>query len=225
MIVPDTLEAILFDLDGTLVDTDDAAVDRLARLLRGLSFIFPRRNSARFARWLIMHAESPGNAFLTLLDILGLDQALTALTNRLQRPFRRPPTDFRLISGTTDTLEHLSRRYKLALVTTRSRRHIDQFRSRHPAVARHLLEFIGRQDTIRFKPHPAPLHLAARRLNVPIARCLMVGDTAVDVQAARRAGARSVAVLSGFGFEEELVRAGADVVLGSITELREILRC
>ena len=49
----------------------------------------------------------------------------------------------------------------------------------------------------------------------------MVGDTTVDILAARSAGARSAAVLSGFGEEDELERAGADLILKSASKLRE----
>ena len=225
MIPQDAIDAILFDLDGTLVDTDNAAVDRLTGRLRPLSVLFPQRDPAPFARWLIMEAETPGNAILTMLDMLGLDEALTMLNNRVRRLGRRSPPEFPLMDGVVDTLEDLSRCYKLALVTNRSRRHLAEFRHRHPSIARHLDELVGRQDTMRFKPHPAPLLLAARRLEVPIGRCLMVGDTAVDIRAAQRAGALSAAVLSGFGRPDELARAGAHLVLNSVTELAEFLGC
>jgi phosphoglycolate phosphatase-like HAD superfamily hydrolase len=225
MIGPDTIDAIFFDLDGTLVDTDNAAVDRLAARLRWASWLFPARDPGSFARWLVMHGETPGNHILTLLDALRLDGPLTALSDRLPRRRHRPPPEFRPIEGVADALANLARCYRLALVTNRSRRHIGEFRDRQPAIAASLDAFIGRQDTMRFKPHPAPLNLAARRLEAPIERCLMVGDTTVDVRAARRAGARSAAVLCGFGTRDELERAGADLVLDSVAGLVEILAC
>ena len=94
-----------------------------------------------------------------------------------------------------------------------------------PDVARYMHEFVGGQDTVRFKPHPAPLNLAAHKLGVPIGRCLMVGDTTVDIRAARRAGAWSVGVLCGLGSQDELARAGAHIILNSTTELSDLLRC
>jgi phosphoglycolate phosphatase len=51
----------------------------------------------------------------------------------------------------------------------------------------------------------------------------MVGDTTIDIRAARAAGAQSAAVLSGFGERRELERAGADVVLESVADLPGLL--
>lgn len=51
----------------------------------------------------------------------------------------------------------------------------------------------------------------------------MVGDTTVDIRSAKSAGAQSVGVLSGFGGEKELERAGANLILKDITELMDFL--
>ena len=77
----------------------------------------------------------------------------------------------------------------------------------------------GLQDTRRLKPHPEPVQLAAQRLGVPVEKCVMIGDTTVDVKSGRRAGAWSVGVLCGFGEPKELARAGAHLVLDSTADL------
>ena len=146
-------------------------------------------------------------------------------TDRLRR--RRgvyPAPEFSLISGVADLLLALQDRVPAALVTTRSRHHIDQFLARFPAETAVFRTSCGLQDTRRLKPHPAPIRLAARRLGVPVANCLMVGDTTVDVKSARRAGAWSVGVLCGFGEQKELERAGAHLILDSTADLLNILR-
>ncbi len=73
------IEAILFDLDGTLVDTDDVAMAKLAGQLRPLF----QNNAPKIARWLWMEAETPGNALITLLDWLHLDRFVFDLRDRL----------------------------------------------------------------------------------------------------------------------------------------------
>ena len=216
----ENVEAILFDLDGTLVETDDMAVSRLARRIRP----FLRHRSEWLARWLLMKAETPGNLFITGLDVLGLDERVMGLTDRLRR--RRgvyPAYDFHLVGGVEKLIQSLKDRYKIGLVTSRSRYHIDQFLSMFPDIAPAFTTTCGLQDTRRLKPHPAPIRLAAERLNVAIENCVMVGDTTVDVRAARRAGAWSAAVLCGFGERQELERAGAHVVLDSTADLHPLL--
>ncbi len=214
------IQAVLFDLDGTLIETDDLAVARLAHRLRP----FAGHRAPRLARWLMMKAETPGNALITLLDWLHLDLPLMGFTDRLRR--RRgvyPAPEFHLIAGVEETLMALASHYPLALVTTRSRYHIDQFLLRFPQLAQCFTTTLGLQDTRRLKPSPEPVLLAAERLGLPATRCLMVGDTTVDVLAGRRAGAWSAAVLCGFGERAELARAGAHVILDSTAELADWL--
>jgi phosphoglycolate phosphatase len=196
------------------------AVIRLARRIKP----FLRHRSEWLARWLLMKAETPGNLFITGLDVLGLDERVMGLTDRLRR--RRgvyPAYDFYLVNGVEKMIESLKNRYKIGLVTSRSRYHIDQFMSMFPDIAPAFTTTCGLQDTRRLKPHPAPIRLAAERLKVPIENCVMVGDTAVDVRAARRAGAWSAAVLCGFGERRELERAGAHVVVNSTADLQSLL--
>ena len=60
-------------------------------------------------------------------------------------------------------------------------------------------------------------------MGVPPAACLMIGDTTVDIRAAKAAGAQAVGVLCGFGELDELLRTGADLILNSTAELVEVL--
>jgi phosphoglycolate phosphatase-like HAD superfamily hydrolase len=215
-----SLEAILFDLDGTLIDTDNIAVESLSQRLK--PFLGSRSGST--ARWLLMQSETPGNYLVTVLDKLGLDVRFMAFTDRLRR--RRgvyPAGEFRLVDGVEELILSLKDRYRLGIVTTRSRHHIEGFFQRFPNIAGAFEVSCGLQDTQWLKPNPQPVRLAAKRLNVPVEKCLMVGDTTVDVKAGRRAGTWTVGVLCGFGQRPELERAGAHIVLESTADLIRIL--
>ncbi len=220
---PGEIDAILFDLDGTLVETDDAAVSNLARRLRPIRWLFSRRDPVGAARRLIMASERPGNSLVSLLDRVGLDDNLFGLGDRLRRlrGLSAPP-DFRVVDGVGPMLDELSRRYRLGIVTTRSRRHAQAFLEQQSLTG--LVQVIaGREDTHRLKPHPGPLLYAAKELGVPIERCVMVGDTTVDMDAARAAGAWAVGVLCGFGQRQELEQAGADLILDTTADLVKTL--
>ena len=220
-VYPGEIDAIFFDLDGTLVETDDDAVRTLGRWLRPLKWCLPRRDETRAARRILMAVEGPSNSLLTFLDRLGLDDDLFELRERLQRlRGLYTPINFRPVDGVGETLQDLSRRYHLGIVTTRSHNDASTFLEQQGLTD--IVQVIaGREDTWRLKPHPSPIQFAAEKLGVPVERCLMVGDTTVDILAARSAGARSAAVLSGFGEEDELERAGADLILKSASKLRE----
>jgi HAD superfamily hydrolase (TIGR01549 family) len=219
MLDKDKVEAVLFDLDGTLMDTDDQAVEALVRRLQRLRWPHPHRA----ARRLIMASETPGNTMMTLVDMLGLDAPLASFTDRLRR-WRglRTRADFRIIAGAEEILGELNGRYRLAVVTTRglddAGTFLDQYDLRIIFDA-----VVTRESTWRLKPHPAPVRYAARQLGVPVERCVMVGDTTVDVRSARRAEAWAAAVLCGFGEREELERAGAHVILESTAQLSSLL--
>ncbi len=218
-IYPGEIDAIFFDLDGTLIETDDEAVSSLARRLQPISRFLPRRDAARTARRILMATEGPANSILTFLDRIGLDDTVLNLGDRL-RSMRGlyTPLNFHPVDGVGETLEDLSHRYHLAVVTTRSHSHAELF-LRQQGLSDLFKVIVGREDTWRIKPHPSPILHAAEQLEVPIERCLMVGDTMSDIWAARAAGARSAGVLCGFGEEDELERAGADLVLETTSQL------
>ena len=207
------MQAVFFDLDGTLMDTDDQAVAGLSKWLKRLGF---RRPDHTARRW-VMALETPLNTGMTLLDILGLD----GLVHRIQEigPEKRSKDRrFLPIKDLAELVERLSSRYTLAVVTTRSRRDTDFFLIENGLTGR-FQTVVTRESTWRIKPHPAPLFKAASLCSVPIGHCLMVGDTVLDIRAARRAGAFSAAVLCGFGKKDELQTAGADVILDHTKDL------
>ena len=220
-IAPTEVEAILFDLDGTLIDTDDTVIERGARWLQPLARLLPRGDPERVLRRAIMVSEGPTNALLTFLDILGLDDEFFALGDRL-RQLRglRTPANFQPVDGIVEAVRELSGRYPLGIVTTRSRRDAQAFLEQH-ALAGCFSVVVTHEDTRRLKPHPEPIHCAAKQLGAAIERCLMVGDTSLDVRAAKAAGAYAVGVLCGFGERGDLV--GADLILETTAELGERL--
>jgi HAD superfamily hydrolase (TIGR01509 family) len=209
------IQAWLFDLDGTLMDTDDQAVERLAHRLRRLG---PRR-AGRLARRLIMMSETPMNRAVALFDSIGLDAVLFGVRRLLNR--HAQPT-FRVIEGVIPLLDHLAQHARLAVVSTRSREAAWTFLEQHDLVD-HFQLVVTQESTKRLKPHPQPVRFAAAQLGLTPEACAMVGDTPVDVLSARRAGAWAVGVLCGFGEEDELRRAGAHRVLPSTADLLPLI--
>jgi HAD superfamily hydrolase (TIGR01549 family) len=170
-----------------------------------------------------MASETPGNALMTLVDLLGLDAPLSAFTDYLRRQRGlRTRGDFYIVAGVEEMLAGLNGRYRLAVVTTRGLGEAETFLAQY-GLGDVFEVLVTRESTRRLKPHPAPILHAARLLGVPVERCVMVGDTTMDIKAARRAGAWAVAVLCGFGEREELERAGAHVILEHTAHLSSLL--
>jgi HAD superfamily hydrolase (TIGR01509 family) len=220
---PGEIDAVLFDLDGTLVETDDDAVAAMAHRLRPLARILPKRDPQLAARRLVMSLDRPVTRILTLAHRVHLDDNLAGLAQQLYRLRGvRPSSDLRPMVGVVEMLRGLDRPYCLAIVTNRSHREAEAFLEQQ-GLAGMFDVVTGREDTWHLKPHPAPVTHTIRRLGVPPERCLMVGDTASDVVSARRAGARTAAVLCGFGTRGMLEEAHASLVFGTTAELGEWL--
>ena len=216
------IQALCFDVDGTLSDTDDQYVAKFEKLFRPISFLFKDRDAHRAARRFVMWSETPANMIFGIPDVLGLDDELASLVDKLTR--RRPPPlkHFIIIEGVKEMLTALHGHYPMAVVTARNEEGTMQFLEQYD-----LLPFFDVIVTAltaeHSKPYPDPVIHAAKAMNTPVENCLMIGDTTVDIRAGKAAGAQTVGVLCGFGEEKELRQRGADLILERTSELTEIL--
>jgi N-acetyl-D-muramate 6-phosphate phosphatase len=220
------VRAVLFDVDGTLSDTDDHMVDQVSRFLEPVSWLFKNRDPQSFARWLVLAMETPANFLYGLADKVGLDGPLSRiydLISRRSRAFKTKHNRFWIIPGIKEMLTALNKTYPMGVVSAR-----DALTTRHFLENFDLLGFfkviVTSQTCKHTKPYPDPVLYAAEELGVAAKNCLIVGDTIVDVHAGKAAGAQTVAVLCGFGTQRELKRAGADLLLERTPALIEILK-
>jgi phosphoglycolate phosphatase len=220
---PSSIQAILFDLDGTLIETDNRWVEVLAQKLVPLKRLLPRLDAHALARKLVMASETPTNYLMSLLEHLGLGSSFFGLADLLRRSKGLATREnSELVEGSEALLEALQGRYGLAVVTTRARPEACAF-MQHSGIERFFPVIVTRQDVLRMKPHPEPVRKAAVLLGVNPEQCLMIGDTVPDIRAARRAGATAVGVLSGFGERPELERAGAHLILERAAQILDYL--
>lgn len=218
-----SIEAVLFDLDGTLIETDNRWAAIFAHRLEPLKRIAPRLDTAALGRSLVMAVETPANYAITLVEHLGLRSSFFGLADRVRRSKGIATKEAAaLVEGSKALLEYLQPRYKLAVVTTRARPEASAFVNL-AGLGRFFPVVVTREDVWRMKPHPAPIRKAAAMLSVAPERCLMVGDTTMYILAARRAGAYALGVLSGFGERRELERAGAHIILDHAALLLTLL--
>ena len=217
------VRAICFDMDGTLSDSDDVMVSRFSRLLKPFHFLFPRRQTTRIARRIVMAIEAPANFLMGIPDIFGLDEPLAWLIDLIYRKVgHKPKKTFLLVHGVKEMLAELSRRYPLAIVSARDARTTNAFLEQFGLLP--YFKCIATAQTCKHtKPFPDPILWAAKEMGVSPQACLMVGDTTVDMRAGRAAGAQKIGVLCGFGEKHELKKAGADMILSTTEELVQVL--
>ncbi len=219
------VRGLLFDVDGTLSDTDDHMIEGVSKILAPFSFLFEKKDHRRFARWLVMATETPANFFYGLADTIGVDAPLARIYNWLsqkQHPKNIGRKHFTIIPGVKNMLYQLSEHFPMAVVSARdsisTERFLEQF-----DLKPYFQAIVTSQTCRHTKPYPDPVLFAAQKLRVDPKACLMIGDTIVDVQAGKSAGAQTLGVLCGFGTGRELIRAGANLILSCTPDLLKIL--
>jgi phosphoglycolate phosphatase-like HAD superfamily hydrolase len=223
MLDPTRIQAVLFDIDGTLADTDDDQIERLMRFLHPVRFLFPQPELRPFLRRWLMASEELGNRLLAIPDRLGLLEMAAYLVRWFPRGRRgdRKPHNL-LMNGIPALLAGLAPRYRLGLVTSRPKASAEAFLDEFQLRGYFCCRITGLAAG-HLKPHPAPVLASASLLGLPASACLMVGDSVVDILAGRRAGAQTAGVLCGFGTRAALEHAGADAILDCTKDLAGVL--
>lgn len=216
------IRGLCFDVDGTISDTDDAWVDRIARWFKPLEKLIKPAQARRFARRLVMFTESPMNAAYYTMDALSLDDNFARLFDRFVQNNEVRTGKFLLMSGARELLDLARENYPLSVVSARDARTTGHFLTQFSLID-HFVDVVTSQTCEHTKPYADPVLYAADRMQVAPGACLMIGDTTVDILAGKRAGAQTAGLLCGFGTEGELRRAGADVILNDLHELRALL--
>ena len=216
------IQALCFDVDGTLNDTDDQFVDQAQPFFKAIRFLLPGRDYKRAARRFVMWSEAPGNALIGLPDMLGIDNQLAKIASWVSQKHKATIRHFRPIMGVTEMLEPLQGKYPMAVVSARDETSTRDFLCQ-AGIEKYFTCVAGALTVKHTKPFPDPIYWAAEKMGVKAENCLMIGDTPIDIRAGKAAGAQTVGVLCGFGEEYELRRRGADMILETTPKLAELL--
>ena len=213
------MQALIFDLDGTLVDTVYAHVFAWQRALLELGIPVDG--------WRIHRRIGMSGGLFTRAVAREIGRELTtdevgALQRRHGEVFREILPERRTLPGAIELLDDLRRDGVPHGIATSGRRpEIDAS-----------LEALGippetvvveRGDVVRAKPEPDLFLACQERIGVAVRDCYVVGDAVWDLLAARRAGMLSVGLLTGGYGEDELRAAGAFRVYRDAEELHESL--
>jgi HAD superfamily hydrolase (TIGR01549 family) len=206
------VEGVLFDWDGTLINSYQADASAYLAMFKemGIAWGIEELEKNYSPNWYQVYRA----AGLPRKRWTEADRAW-----RAQYAKHRP----KLVAGARRILARLGDAHPLGLVTSGDRdrvtRQLREFRLTKLFKAR-----VCSGDTLRKKPHPEPLRLALRQMEMDPSACVYVGDAPQDVEMARRAGVRAIGVLGPFPTEKRLRAARPEFLIGSIEELPDVLK-
>ncbi len=217
------LQAILFDLDGTLVDSvpDLAAAMDAALQHCGL----PVAGEERVRSWVGNGAVKLVARALHWAVETEVAQVQSAQQQLLLEAFYRAYAEdsssrSRLFDGVLEALQYWrDAGVKMACVTNKPERFT------HPILAEFGLQallpvVVGGDTLAQRKPDPAPLRLACERLGVAVENAVMVGDSCNDIDAAHALGMPAACVSYGYNHGAPIADAGADLLVDVFSALR-----
>ncbi|MEP0153790.1 HAD-IA family hydrolase [Pseudophaeobacter sp.] len=213
------LRLILFDVDGTLADSQDAIAAAMRFAFEGQGLAVPARTEilsiVGLSLPLAMDQLAPSHPSGVRAQLVaGYKQAY--MDKRLAQGAGHSP----LFPGAAEVLAqlHAVPEYLLGVATGKSQRGLDAL------IAAHGLDcFVTRQvaDHHPSKPHPSMILTALAETGVEPADAVMIGDTSFDIDMGRAAGVRTIAVDWGYHPAAEL---GADHIISSFDQLAPLLQ-
>ena len=207
------IEAVVFDLDGVIVDSEhvwDEVRQRLAEDRGG-------RWHDRASRDMMGMSSLEWSRYMH--DVIGLaeppEQINAEVVRRLVAVYRE---ELPLLPGAVEAVEALAARWPLGLASSSNREVIDLVLS-VSGLERLFAATVSSEEVARGKPAPDVYLEAARRLAVPAERCAAVEDSENGIRSARAAGMRVVAIPNPQYPPADDALAAADVVLPTVAEL------
>lgn len=205
---------LIFDLDGTLVDTLEditASVNHMVRRmgLEPLPLDLVRRYVGDGIEVLVQRALGGKREFL--------EEAVAVYKDHHRKNL---VVNSRLYPSVRETLEHF-KAVPMAVITNKTREFsvplLEQL-----GIRRYFRLIIGADDGLPLKPAPDSVLRIMDEFKAPGDRTGMVGDGTTDIRAGRAAGIITCSVTYGFRSEEELRAAGPDYMIRGIAELKEL---
>jgi len=206
------VDAVLFDWDGTLVDSAEASFECYESTFGSYGIPFDRATYA---------ATYSPNWHRTYTAVGLPEDRWEEADARWVEGYCR--LEIPLLPGAREAIERLhAAGLPQAIVTSGDRTRVLRELERH-GLARYFPVIVCGSDGLAKKPHPEALLLALGRLGVPPARAVYVGDSPEDVEMARNAGALSIGVPGGFPNAAALERSKPDLFAASLADAVDAL--
>jgi phosphoglycolate phosphatase len=215
-----TVKLAVFDCDGTLVDGQAAVCEAMEGAFAGAGLASPPRTAIRR----IVGLSLPQAVRHLAPDAASHqhDQVVEAYKHAFRTARHTGQLEEPLFDGIAALLGRLGEAgWTLGVATGKSDRGLAACLTGHGLLDR--FATLQTADRHPSKPHPAMLEAALFEAGASAADAVMIGDTVFDIDMARAAGVRAIGVDWGYHAPEELLEAGAEIVVSSCTELGDYL--
>lgn len=208
---------IVYDLDGTLVDTQEDIAQAVNYALESLRApARPADEIRRFVGWGLRELMA---TCLATTDPSLIDRGVALF----EACYRQHLLDHsRLYPGGRDALEHFKDRHQAVLTNKPNPFACDLLEGL--GVGRYFVEIIAGNSGYPKKPDPTSLLALMERLGVSAAHTILVGDSPIDIQTGRRAKVLTIVVSHGFSDEQALQAAQPDAQVKDFDALLELAR-
>jgi phosphoglycolate phosphatase len=209
------MTTILFDLDGTLIDSTEAILESFEQSFErfGLSRADDEEIKSLIGYPLDIMYEKLG------VEKELIDEIITAYKKHYRKISAQKTT---LLPFAKEAIDKASKSATLGIVTTKTKRYSAELLE-HMGIMRYFKVLIGREDVQNPKPHPEPILKALTLLNAKKEETYMVGDTSMDLESAKSAGVNPIGVTCGYGTKKELENLSKNVFSNPLEAVRFIL--
>jgi HAD superfamily hydrolase (TIGR01509 family) len=210
-------KGIFLDLDGTIVDSTEAYIEAAKIAFQAIGKKTPETN---------VLLEIPRRIEKRLaIDDLTCGNTKEFMQVYLKAYYSVTEAKTRLVPNVSATLQTLSGRAKLALITMRHcPNQVIQKELDYLGISQFFSHVVTALDTSKPKPSPEALIRCVEALDIEMCDCIIAGDSVNDIKAGKAAGAKTVAVLSGLFERDELAKECPDLILPDLNALPEFIK-
>jgi len=202
------LRVILFDLDGTIIDSTEAILDGFRFTFEKFNKIYPGDDEVK---------KLIGLPLDIMFSKLGIDKNIDEFVNIYKNRYKVISKDkTKLLPNSKEAIIEASKFARLGIVTTKTALYSKEL-LKHFGLMDYFEVLIGREDVENPKPHPEPILKAIHLMNANKEATWMIGDTCLDMVSAKEAGVKYIGVKFEYENEENLHKC-AEIVKKDVLE-------